>query len=126
MKAIVILAGIFAVVAVAQAYPSNMLDTFLQALDLPAELEQAPIMEIQEYNEKSYEEVCACMYNYTIIIEDLLKLIYMHVCYILVAIFKKPIYTHACSHNLYGHNCYNKSSDPYIYGSCSGFDLILS
>ncbi len=56
MKAIVILAGIFAVVAVAQAYPSNMLDTFLQAVDLPAELEQeGPIMEIQEY---SYEEVC--------------------------------------------------------------------
>ncbi len=57
MKAIVILAGIFAVVAVAQAYPSNMLDTFLQALDLPAELEQeeGPVMEIQEYNE---EEVC--------------------------------------------------------------------
>ncbi len=64
MKAIVILAGIFAVVAVAQAYPSNMLDTFLQALDLPAELEQAPIMEIQEYNEKSYEEVRYNYYNY--------------------------------------------------------------
>ncbi len=64
MKAIVILAGIFAVVAVAQAYPSNMLDTFLQALDLPADLEQAPIMEIQEYNEKSYEEVRYYYYNY--------------------------------------------------------------
>ncbi len=53
MKAIIILAGVFAVVAVAHAYPSNMLDTFLQAID-DAKLEKdEPSMD--------HVEVCTCI-----------------------------------------------------------------
>ncbi len=54
MKLIVILAGLFAVVAVAHAYSTNLLEALLQAL--PAELEQEePSME--RYRHGPYEEV---------------------------------------------------------------------
>ena len=59
MKLIVILAGLFAVVAVAHAYSTNMLEALMQAL--PAELEQEePSMERYHGH---YEEVC---HNYFI------------------------------------------------------------
>ncbi len=54
MKVIVILAGLFAVVAVAHAYSTNMLEALLEAIN-DAELEQDELsMEIQG----EFEEVC--------------------------------------------------------------------
>ncbi len=68
MKLIVILAGLFAVVAVAHAYSTNMLEALLQAQ--PAELEQEePSMERYRHGHGHghghghYEEVC---HNYFI------------------------------------------------------------
>ncbi len=68
MKLIVILAGLFAVVAVAHAYSTNMLEALLQAQ--PAELEQEePSMERYHHGHGHghghghYEEVC---HNYFI------------------------------------------------------------
>ncbi len=56
MKAIIILAGVFAVVAVAHAYPSNMLDTFLQAID------DAKLEKDEPSVDHADVEVCTCIY----------------------------------------------------------------
>ncbi len=62
MKLIVILASLFAVVAVAHAYSTNMLEALLQIID-NTELEQdKPSMEIQG----QYKEVRTIVYVYTV------------------------------------------------------------
>ncbi len=56
MKLIVILAGLFAVVAVAHAYSTNMLEALLEAIN-DAELEQDELSIQGEF-----EEVCIIIY----------------------------------------------------------------